>query len=620
MKWKVVWLVLSCVMALSLVAASCTPAAVEEEEEGATVTGTVIEKEAPAVEEEEEEEEEVVVAAPTGPQYGGVAVAASAADFTYFDEVAGGNYGGHVYAPATKFTHNELLQGDWTKGPAGTNETDWINGGDNRMDQKTGCLADSWTIPELGTVIFHIREGVHWHDKPPVNGRLLTPEDIEYSLKRAMTGGYFAYFYPTLCATAEITVDSQERTVTVTVPISEWVNMITLFPDYTSIVPRESIETHGSQVDWRHNLGTGPFMLKDFVANSSATFTRNPNYWETDPIGEGKGNQLPYLDGVKVLIIVDPSTRMAAFRTGAIDRLILVNYNDAKPFLNDPKLSAIERVEYTTDSSVCVFFRTDMAESPFSVKEVRQAMMLAIDQEKIREQYWQGSGTLVNWPLMPTKAYMDAYVPLEELPANVQALYGHDVVAAKALLASTAYPNGFDCSVITWNTPVYVDILSMYKDMLADININMSLDIVDYAVYNGITRARSHGANEMVITTPSGDGTYMKMINFRGAGSYNPSRIDEDYSITEIEDAYAEIITYAGTDEAAMMRINRELMPWLLEQCYVIPDPMPDYYNMYWPWLKSNYGTYACGYYNYSGTFKYSWLDQDLKYEMVGKR
>jgi len=608
MKKKIVWLVVSCLMVLSLVLASCAPAVVEEEEEVVT----------PVVEEEEVVEE--VVTAPTGPQYGGVLTLAITTDVTYFDEVIGGNYGGHVYAPTTKFTHNELLQGDWTKGPAGTFETDWINGGDNRMDQKTGCLADSWTVPELGTVIFHIREGVYWHDKPPVNGRELTPEDVEFSLKRTMSGGYFGMFYAELCETTEITVDSSARTVTITVPIDQWVNAITLFPDYTSIVAPEVIEAYGGEVDWRNSLGTGPFMLTDFVSNSSVTFVRNPNYWETDPIGPGKGNQLPYVDKVRWLVMVDPSTRMAAFRTGAIDRLFGVNYNDARPLIEDTRLSAMERLEYTFDNCVAVFFRTDLPESPFSVKEVRQAMMLAIDQEKVRDQYWQGSGTILTWPVMPTLAYMDAYCPLEELPENVQALYGHDVAAAKELMAQAGYPNGFECSVITWNMPVYIDILSMYKDMLADININMELDIVDYAVYNGITRARNYGPYEMIITTDSGCGTYMKMIDFRGASAYNPSRISEDYGVTQIEEAYAEVITYAGTDEAAMMRINRELMPWLLEQAYCLPNVRPAYYVLWWPWLNNYYGTYACGYYNFGATVKYSWIDQDLKFEMTGKR
>ena len=37
----------------------------------------------------------------------------------------------------------------------------------------TGSLAESWEQPDPNTYIFHIREGVHWHDKAPMNGREL---------------------------------------------------------------------------------------------------------------------------------------------------------------------------------------------------------------------------------------------------------------------------------------------------------------------------------------------------------------------------------------------------------------------------------------------------------------
>ena len=62
---KIVWVVVSCLMALSLVMASCGPAAEEEEEEEEVKEEEVI------VEEEEEEEEEEVVIASGEPQYGG---------------------------------------------------------------------------------------------------------------------------------------------------------------------------------------------------------------------------------------------------------------------------------------------------------------------------------------------------------------------------------------------------------------------------------------------------------------------------------------------------------------------------------------------------------------------
>jgi peptide/nickel transport system substrate-binding protein len=263
-----------------------------------------------------------------------------------------------------------------------------------------------------------------------------------------------------------------------------------------------------------------------------------------------------------------------------------------------------------------MFFRVDLPESPFSIKEVRQAMMLAIDQPSIIEDYWQGEANLISWPITPTIAYTAAMPTLEELPEDVQALYGHDVAAAQALLATTPYPNGFDCSVICWDTPIMIDVLSQMQSMLADINIIMDLDVVDYSVYLSRTRARNHGAYEIMYTTPSGNGTYMKMINFRGPNSYNPSYIDVDYSVSEIEEAYAAMQPYVGIDEPAMMAINKELMPWLLEQAYVIPAPCANLTNMWWPWVKNYYGCIYVGYYNSYGTPKFVWIDEDLKEAM----
>ena len=48
----------------------------------------------------------------------------------------------------------------------------------------TGAVAESWEQPDPTTYVFHIRSGIHWHDKPPVNGRELTATDAEYSFQR----------------------------------------------------------------------------------------------------------------------------------------------------------------------------------------------------------------------------------------------------------------------------------------------------------------------------------------------------------------------------------------------------------------------------------------------------
>ena len=56
---------------------------------------------------------------------------------------------------------------DWATGPAGTGE-DPFTAHFMTDEVLTGALAESWEIVDLSTVILKIRQGVYWHDKPPV--------------------------------------------------------------------------------------------------------------------------------------------------------------------------------------------------------------------------------------------------------------------------------------------------------------------------------------------------------------------------------------------------------------------------------------------------------------------
>ena len=58
-------------------------------------------------------------------------------------------------------------------------------------------LAESYETPDPLTIIFKIRQGIHWHDKPPMNGRELTAEDVVFNLHRySGTGSGFTEFSP----------------------------------------------------------------------------------------------------------------------------------------------------------------------------------------------------------------------------------------------------------------------------------------------------------------------------------------------------------------------------------------------------------------------------------------
>src|SRR5213594_1045570 len=48
-------------------------------------------------------------------------------------------------------------------------------------------LAERWEVPDDTTYVFYLRQGVKWHNKPPVNGRELVAEDIKFTYDRFLT-------------------------------------------------------------------------------------------------------------------------------------------------------------------------------------------------------------------------------------------------------------------------------------------------------------------------------------------------------------------------------------------------------------------------------------------------
>ncbi len=48
-------------------------------------------------------------------------------------------------------------------------------------------LAERWEAPDDTTYVFHLRQGVKWHNKPPVNGRELVAEDVKFTFDRFLT-------------------------------------------------------------------------------------------------------------------------------------------------------------------------------------------------------------------------------------------------------------------------------------------------------------------------------------------------------------------------------------------------------------------------------------------------
>ncbi len=150
-----------------------------------------------------------------------------------------------------------------------------------------GDLAESWERPTETTYVFKLRRGVRWHNKPPVNGRELTADDVVFTYQRALT----VKGNPNRAALEEIdkveAVDRHTVRFTMREPFAWFLDSAALL----HILPREAADKDGMYKKPETVIGTGAWMLERYEPNVRLTFVRNPSFYRPG---------LPYADGVDV--------------------------------------------------------------------------------------------------------------------------------------------------------------------------------------------------------------------------------------------------------------------------------------------------------------------------------
>ena len=127
---------------------------------------------------------------------------------------------------------------------------------------------------------------------PPVNGREFTADDIAYHFHRlyGLGSGFTkpAPFHAKITMFRELisitAVDKYTVIFKWKTPNQEFITetLIAYYSPTSSIEAREVVEKWGDLNDWHHAIGTGPFILQDFISGSVAILIRNPNYWGYD--------------------------------------------------------------------------------------------------------------------------------------------------------------------------------------------------------------------------------------------------------------------------------------------------------------------------------------------------
>jgi peptide/nickel transport system substrate-binding protein len=591
---KVIWILVSFLMVTSLVMVSCGP---KEEEEKV-------------------EEEEVVSSGPEVPQYGGTITLASAReprwDFLMF-----------CGFPFTVIA-NRIWDGDWTKGPAGgygTNETTWGERSSQIIALKAGHIAESWEFDidsanKQVTTVLQIRRGIHFALDPTneasslVNGRELTADDVVWCENEFLHNpqSFHLQLYPNIKDYEAIKTGPWE--VSITMPFFYHLGGVMRLFDNMVIFAPELQQKYGIDAggfsDWTNLVGTGPYMMDDYITGNLVSVVRNPNYWMTDPIGPGKGNQLPYIDKVKTLIMSDVATQQAALRTGKIDRMLRFSQEDKDNMLK--QCPALKAAKAGSDYMGVMGMRTDQA--PYNDIRVRQAMMLAIDFDTINEDLYGGLADINSWPWWYEKAYKLIHVSVHDpdCPESVKELYTYNPEKAKQLLTEAGYPNGFatELTLISFEADYY----SIIKEYFSKVGIEMSLNLIpDYGALRSVLTNRDYTLATLHEGPPA---TYPSHSKISDENYLNISLIREPI----VDEAAEKAKEVAIFDIYEAMKITREAVKLVMEKAYVIPSPRYPLYCLWWPWVKNYSGEQTVGY--FSGDFwtQYVWIDQDLKKSM----
>lgn len=242
-------------------------------------------------------------------------------------------------------------------------------------------LAEKWEQPSPTEYILTLRPGVKWQNRPPVNGRALTVEDIVWSMERARTNDPAFQNRSLLEGMVKLEAVDQSR-IRIATNEPDAAFLFKLAADGLTIMAREAVEKADKFATAAEVVGTGPFMITSVEENVGAEYVRNPDYWKPG---------LPYLDGIRTKHFGTDQLAFAAFLAGQLD-ITRVPGTEAKTFVQRQGKD-YQPAWFPSDAVGAIQMNTRIG--PTVDARVRRGLRLLIDHEEFLTgwaEIWAGRG------------------------------------------------------------------------------------------------------------------------------------------------------------------------------------------------------------------------------------
>ena len=394
-------------------------------------------------------------------------------------------------------------------------------------------LAVSWEQIEPTVWQYKLREGVQFSNGEPFNA-----DQVKFSFDRVMAPD------------SDSMRKGETRYVSSVEVVDDYTvnfhtdGIIPLFDLYVTakfpIVPEAYITENDAGHFASNPIGTGPYVLEEWVKDDHITLRKNPTYWGEEP----------KIDVITFLTVPDIASRVATLLAGEADIATDLQPATVQEVENREGLSVVSRPGMR---SVFLLFNTQI-ESPVTDRRVRQAINYAVDKDVIIESILDGFGKKLEGQVL-SEEYWGYQAALEAYP--------YDPAKAKELLAEAGYPDGFDLRIVSPRGRYMMDaeISQAVAGQLKDVGINVTVDTLEWGVFSEEQYSHEGGPVFLLgyMTVP--DAARMLSIWH----STHPNDQHPDAKFDELSDA-----AINETDVDARREIVREAVEYFREDAPVV--------------------------------------------------
>jgi peptide/nickel transport system substrate-binding protein len=455
-------------------------------------------------------------------------------------------------------------------------------------------LAERWAMLDSSTWVFHLRQGVKFHNLPPVNGREMTADDVRYSyelLKNKPGYSTRGAAISEVQALDKYTVRFHLKAPDPNFPL----NHVNSFSPV--IVPKEAVEAPGGL--GKNPVGTGAFILKEFASGEGILLVRNPEYFMRDK----HGLQLPFVDAIRLIFTRDAATEAALFRAKRVDMMRPPTLDMLYELLKTVPDAWLYRIPSLGWGDYGLYMRLDKA--PYNDVRVRRALSMAIKRDVIAETINRGDAALYG----PFPWVMAAFTKRSDYTAdNLGPNYQYNPKQARELLAEAGYPNGFDMTIEWGEFRGYAwgDFAVAVARYFEDIGIRAKIKQVDTSTWWAMRFGAQPFTDVLVSLSPPGSGPSFLDWGYLPYHSSSPPTVNVPHVSDPKVDAMLDEWRVAPADRQAALQ--KQIWDYLREQVYRITTIVPPHYRMTQSYLHAGGVPYCwfIGFCSYEG--KTAWL------------